>query len=76
MIYLKPKEKAENLATKMFNVQSKSPCSWSEAIKCAIIAVDEIIEALYNYGNESMELQNMDSEFRYWDSVKTELEKL
>jgi hypothetical protein len=36
----------------------------------AFIVLDEIESALTEYGKESMELQNMDSEFRYWDSVR------
>lgn len=36
----------------------------------ALIVVDEIEIALTEYGKDTMELQNMDSEFRYWDSVK------
>ena len=34
------------------------------------IVIDEIESALIEYGNDFMELQNMDSEFRYWDSVR------
>ena len=36
----------------------------------ALIVLDEVESALIDYGKESMELQNMDSELRYWDSVK------
>jgi hypothetical protein len=57
--------------------------------KCALIAVDEILESLYEYDNrteqylkdqgieyQSYELQNMDADFRYWNQVKSEIEKL
>ena len=47
-----------------------------QAKKCALIAVDEIITALYSFGNETLNLQNMDSDFRYWEEVKQEIEKL
>jgi len=36
----------------------------------ALIVLDEIESALTDYGKETMDLQNMDSEFRYWDSVR------
>ena len=43
------------------------------AIQCALIAVDEIINSLENYGKESDELQNMENDFRYWQEVRQEL---
>jgi hypothetical protein len=59
------------------------------AKQCALIAVDEILTALYEYDNrtekylkeqgieyQSYELQNMDADFRYWLEVKSEIEKL
>ena len=61
-----PKEKAEQLIDKMFSISGHSRFSKGYALIC----IDEIESALTNYGNESMELQNMDSEFRYWDSVR------
>ena len=44
--------------------------------QCALIAVDEIINSLENYGKESDELQNMENDFRYWQEVKEELLKM
>jgi hypothetical protein len=45
--------------------------------KCALIAVDLINEALTDYGSgDSFQLQNMDSEFRYWEQVKQEINNL
>lgn len=46
----------------------------SEAVECAMIAVDEVIDALYDP-------MSTDSEERaiivdYWQSVKTELQKM
>jgi len=57
---LKAKEKAEELVGKyyfqVFNLNQQK--------QCAIIAVDEIEEALTDYGKgDSFQLQNMDSEF-------------
>ena len=46
------------------------------AKQCSLIVVNEIEEALTNYGRgDSYELQNMDSEFRYLWKVKEEIEK-
>jgi len=46
------------------------------AKKCALIAVDLINESLTDYGSgDSFQLQNMDSEFRYWEQVKQEINK-
>ena len=84
-----PQEKAEELI-KMFNkvkiFLDIEPSNIETNLKnvdcdankqCALIAVDEIEKALTDYGNgDSFQLQNMDSEFRYWDKVKQEIEKL
>ena len=62
----------------------------SYAIKMALICVDEIINALYEFDDRtedylkkdfkfeyhSCELQNMDGDFRYWDKVKKHLQNL
>ena len=72
------KEKAFELFNKMYKYQldKKAPISWELAKKQAFICVCEIIKVLIDYGTESYELQNMDSEFRFLDEVKNELEKL
>ena len=45
--------------------------------KClAVFTVKEIKEALRMYGDETYELQNIDSEFRWWDNVVKEIEAL
>lgn len=46
--------------------------------QCALIAVDEIIDALAEYDdrNNTYELQNMDRDFNYWQQVKSELQSL
>lgn len=41
-----------------------------------LFTVEEIELALTDYGKESMELQNMDSEFRFWNDVRNELTNL
>jgi hypothetical protein len=43
------------------------------AKQCALVAVDEIIEAI---DFDWMEVQNLDSEHRYWEKVRQEIEKL
>lgn len=45
-------------------------------IKCCLIAVDEIIDALEEYDNRNntYELQNMDRDFNYWQQVRKEIE--
>ena len=65
-----PKDKAEELYKKMYTVHSN--IYPSSAKKCALIAVDEIINLNYNlleyYGNLSST--------EYWQEVKQELLKL
>jgi len=69
-----PKEKADELVTKMFNTQVDH-VSWKQAKQCALIAVDEIgtLKA------ESFDkLPNPHHYFsrNYWQEVKQEIEKL
>ena len=75
-----PKEKAEQLVDKFrSNIISFLSDNMKDqnAKQCALIAVEEIEQALTDYGRgDSLELQNMDSEFRYWWKVKEEIEKL
>lgn len=66
-----PKEKAEQLVTDMFNRQTP-PCSFKEAMQCALIAVDEIEnECGYWTGgtNVGWDIQRFD----YWEQVKKEI---
>jgi len=44
--------------------------------RCALIAVDEMENVLTNYGKLTGELQNMDSEFRYLEELRTEIRNL
>jgi len=74
-----PKEKAEDLIQKMIDTNDIiSDFIYDSSAKlCAWIAVNEIEKALTDYGSgDSFQLQNMDSEFRYWEQVKNEIEKL
>jgi hypothetical protein len=70
-----PKEKAREL----FDKYQIAGSQWyvDTTKKYALIAVDEIEQALTDYGRgDSLQLQNMDSEFRFWEQVKQEIEKL
>jgi len=73
-----PREKAEDLFNHMsyFHITDNRINRYASK-QCALIAVDKIEEALTDYGRgDSFQLQNMDSEFRFWEQVKTEIEKL
>jgi hypothetical protein len=78
------KEKAKELVDKMAFEVCKT-----DAKQCALIAVNQIIEALETYDDMtekhlkrefpnylSCELQNMEQDFRYYEQVKREIEKL
>ena len=73
-----PKEKADELFEKFNNPDTTYHPYVHNAQQCALIAVDEIIEALLEYDirNATYELQNMDRDFNYWEQVKQEIEKL
>lgn len=67
-----PQEKAKELVHKMFNVDlqcdNEAMCMlYPHAIKCALIAVDEIQEAVRYLDDDSED---------YWFEVKHEIEKL
>jgi nitrogenase molybdenum-iron protein alpha/beta subunit len=69
------KEKSEELILKFMRLQEPN-YNWFHsklAKQCAIIAVNEIIKAI---DFDWMEVQNLESEHRYWDKVKSEIEKL
>ena len=67
------KEKAEELVRKMYLVHSNtaSKITMYFAKECALIAVDEIIDAL----PESTSPYNL-KQIDYWQEVKQEIEKL
>jgi hypothetical protein len=64
-----PKEKANELV-QLFTFSCRE-CD--NAKESALIAVDEIIKAI-NF--DWMDVQNLESEHRYWQEVKQEIEKL
>ena len=86
-----PKEKAKELVDKMYLLSPLQEIKFYSnsymAKQCALIAVNEIIDALEKYDELtekhlkdefdvtyfSCELQNMDSDFRYWNEVKQEI---
>jgi hypothetical protein len=59
-----PKEKAEELYFKMYDVYGYDDYRL-RAIKCALITVDEILKIIHT---------NMED--KYWQEVKQEIEKL
>lgn len=63
-----PKEKAKELVHKYWNSQKNM--TYKMAIKCALIAVDEIIEEVPMYTG------NLNPKWKYWNEVKTEITKL
>lgn len=65
------KEKAEELLHKMFNTGSALYADRIGAKQCALIAVDEIINAL-RYTDAKNDLGYIG----YWNKVKQEIEKL
>jgi hypothetical protein len=75
---MNPKESAQHLVEKFYNVEDTewivdNGCgiTWNEAKQCALIAVDEIIEAI-----DWHEFEHPNKEFDYWQEVKEEIEKL
>ena len=82
-------ELVENFCHKI-SLFSSSEIHYIELAKqCALIAVNQIIEALETYDDMtekhlkrefpnylSCELQNMEQDFRYYEQVKREIEKL
>jgi hypothetical protein len=71
-----PKEKAKELVEKyyeLFSVELENTICIYEAKQCALIAVEEIEKAI---DFDWIEIQNLESEHRYWEQVKEELKKL
>lgn len=67
-----PKEKAEELVSKYMNIGQVKMSDYSRiylptAKQCALIAVDEITDALEKNGSWNAQ---------YWEEVKTEIENL
>ena len=81
------KEIAREIVIKM--QFQKEPLMFEQAKQCALIAINEIIKALEEYDERteknlkkefpdylSFELQNMEQDFRLYEKVKQETEKL
>jgi len=69
-----PKEKAEELFNKMDMIIYTDQDNWkSQCIRCALIAVDEILNAItFNmYDEEEFNKVN-----NYWEEVEQEIKKL
>lgn len=69
-----PKEKAEELVDKMYNVDindsyDERAMQYQHATRCALIAVDEII-------NNDGFTRHDDSLTEYWNQVKQEIENI
>jgi hypothetical protein len=67
-----PKEKANELVDKMYNVDFHDDAReiamrYPHAIKCALIAVDEILNEYWSYDTKRCD---------WWQEVKQEIEKL
>ena len=64
-----PQEKAQELFNKLFrNIMGYGPRERETAKQCALIAIDQMKESLYNN-----DLMNM---YDYWLEVKKEINKL
>jgi len=72
-----PIEKAIDLVSKFFNNDFKNitsfECAEDEAKKCALIAVDEMINEIKEFDDE---FGFSESRLNYWQEVKEEIEKL
>jgi hypothetical protein len=72
-----PKEKAKELYLKFYSkipsIQDEGQIQDEASKQCALIAVEEIIQAI---DFDWMEVQNLESVHRYWQEVKKEIEKL
>lgn len=75
-----PKEKAEELIERMYQVHSSSASdiTWYFAKQCALIAVEEILNN--NCGSHTDEMNATNSEIYcdeyFWNDVKSELQSL
>lgn len=84
-----PKEKAKELVESFYDTtpneawMNEPLCLASkysakeQAKQCALIAVAVAEKALFDYGSgDSFQLQNMESEWRFWDEVKQEIQNI
>jgi thiamine pyrophosphokinase len=68
-----PKEKAERLVSDIFNIETFSYCTYSQAKQCALIAVDEILNLMIKEFKWDVK---HNGNIEYWQEVKQEIEKL
>jgi hypothetical protein len=70
------KEKAKELVDKFISHTNSDwdLCDIIQSQQCALIAVDEIITAIENVFTKSV--AKLNSTYRYYQEVKTEIEKL
>jgi hypothetical protein len=66
-----PKEKAEELINEFWTLIGANQDALWIAKNCAAKCVDEIDEAI---DFDWMEVQNLDSEHRFWEKVKQEIQ--
>jgi hypothetical protein len=70
---MSPKEKAEELVTKMYvNQWRNNTMEYKTAKQCALIAVDEIIANI----EPSVSMDVISARIKYWEQVKQTIEKL
>jgi hypothetical protein len=72
-----PKEKADELIRKYYRWglhKDGQSLSWLESKECALIAVDEILQNVYD-DRATIGRQNL-TDKEYWTEVKQEIEKL
>jgi hypothetical protein len=92
-----PKEKAEELVDKFYQTTPNEAWineplgiaeeykAWNQAKQCALIAVDEIIDEVYNISHQYAAIYNEETKFynyteskelKFWQEVKKEIEAL
>jgi len=74
------KEKAKELVDKYYySMNPNAPdcnISYNQAKQCAIIAVDELINAFIELSRQESGTTHIDFGHGYWQDVKSEIEKL
>jgi hypothetical protein len=75
---LSPEEEAKELVDKMYSKSKPdfNGMSYYEAKDCAIVAVDEILLTLSNIKDRDVRGNILLDLIKYWQEVKTEIEKL
>ena len=76
---MKPKEKAEELVNRFAKLPEEGSLMWylsfEIAKKCALIAVDEILNG-YEFDSLDIENKRIMDNINYWDKVKQEINNL